>query len=252
MKRCIAIMIVCLIAVLTNPVKAHAIDVVTGNNYFPYSDERLPDGGLGTLLVKAIIEKMGVPVTVAFLPWDEGYQQTLSGRYVATFPYIKTPEREADFLYSDELFTVRPYLFTNFERATGVTQASDMIGKTLCVPKGWEVDAYLSEYAKSGQMRVYNKTGVGGCFKLLSEGKVDAVSIDRFLGTIAARSINSAPWFKARRLAIDASPNYLIVPKSMPGADRWIARFNEARQELRNDGTIANLTNSYFEAYKQD
>jgi len=101
-------------------------------------------------------------------------------------------------------------------------------------------------------MRVYNKTGVAGCFKLLSDGKVDAISIDRFLGTIAARSISNSAWFKARRLAIDASPNHLIVPKSMPGADRWIARFNEAREELRNDGTIAKLTNSYFEAYKQE
>jgi polar amino acid transport system substrate-binding protein len=229
--------------------KAQAIDVVTGNNYFPYSDERLPDGGLGTLLTKAIIEKMGVPVTVTFLPWNEGYQQTLAGKFVATFPYIKTAKREAEFLYSEELFTVRPYLFTNFQRAIGVTQASDMIGKSLCVPTGWSVDGYLDEYAQSGQMRVYDKTSVAGCFKLLHDGRVDAVSIDRFLGTIAARSISPSAWFKARRLALDASPNYLIVPRSLPGADRWIARFNEAREALRQDGTIAKLTNSYFEAY---
>ncbi|HBM14284.1 MAG TPA: amino acid ABC transporter substrate-binding protein, partial [Rhodospirillaceae bacterium] len=85
MKRSILVCMVLLVAALTSPIKAQAIDVVTGNNYFPYSDERLPNGGLGTLLVTAIIEKMGVPVTVTFLPWDEGYQQTLSGRFVATF-----------------------------------------------------------------------------------------------------------------------------------------------------------------------
>ncbi|MEQ8829615.1 MAG: transporter substrate-binding domain-containing protein [Alphaproteobacteria bacterium] len=228
---------------------AKAVELVTGNNYFPYADERIPGGGLATVLVKAIFEKMGHNATVSFAPWPDGFQATREGRFLATFPYIKTPEREAEFLYTDELFSVRPHIFMNFTNAPGLTQPSDLAGKILCVPVGWGIDEYLKDVTASGQVRVYDQTTVVGCFQLLAQGKVDAISIDRRLGTAAARAVQEGAWFKVRRLTIDSSPNYMIIPKSLPGAQEWIKRFNAAKDSLRMDGTVARLIQTYYENY---
>jgi len=240
-----------LVAGITGAIpRAQAVELVTGNNYFPYTDERLPEGGLATVLVKAIMARMEVQANITYLPWEEGYAATLSGRFLATYPYIRTDRREAEFLYSDELFAVRPHIFFNFQRAPGLTQPSEMAGRSLCLPAGWEVDSYLKEVHASGRMSVVPATNVVGCFKLLYDGKVDAVSIDRRLGTAAARAISNSTWFKVRRLTIDSSPNYLIIPKSLPGAQDWINRFNAAKAELRAEGTIGILTTEYFAKYQ--
>lgn len=228
---------------------AKAVELVTGNNYFPYTDERIPGGGLASVLVKAVFEQMGLQANLTFASWPDGYQATKEGRYLATFPYIRTQEREAEFLYSDELFAVRPHVFMNYRNAPGLTQPSDLAGKILCVPQGWGVDDYLKDVVASGQLRVYDKTSVVGCFKLLRDGKVDAISIDRRLGTAGARAVKQGAWFKVRRLTIDSSPNYLIIPRSLPGAQEWMDRFNEAKNELRMNGTIARLIQSYYENY---
>lgn len=229
---------------------ASAVNLVSGNNYFPYSDERLPSGGLATVLVQAVFKHMGEVTDIAFLPWDEGYEATQSNRYLATFPYVRNPEREQAFLFSDPLFSVRPHIFMSFNNAPGLTQPEDLAGHTLCVPKGWAVDGYLQKVVELGQVAVYDQTGIVGCFQLLHQGKVDAISIDRELGTIAARAISAEPWTKIRNLAAGSNPNHLIVSKSLPNAADWINRFNTALQELRLDGTITRLTEEYYESYQ--
>lgn len=230
--------------------RSHAVELVTGNNYFPYTDERLPGGGLGTIIVEAVFERMEVDTNITYQPWDQGMAATREGRFLATFPYIRTPEREQHFLYSEPIFTVRPYIFMNFKNAPGLTQPSDLSGRVLCVPQGWGVDGYLQPVVDSGQVQIFNQTNVVGCFRLLFDGKVDAISIDRRLGQAAANAISSTKWTKTRRLSNDASPNHLIVSKSLEGGQGWIDRFNAALDILRADGTVARLTREYFDRYK--
>lgn len=244
----IAVLALCLMTV--GGPRAGAVELVTGNNYFPYSDERVPGGGLATVIVQAVFADMGMEANVSFLPWREGYQAALNGQYLATFPYIKTAEREVDFFYSEPLFTVRPQVFLNFRTAPGITQISDLAGKTLCVPEGWGVDSYLSEIVESGQLRVFDQTNIVGCFKLLHDDQVDAISMDRRLGTIAARNIDDAPWTKTRRLTNDSNPNHLIISKNLDGAAEWMRRFNASLEKLRSSGALADLTQRYFEAYQ--
>jgi polar amino acid transport system substrate-binding protein len=239
------------LAALAGPARVDAVELVTGNNYFPYSDERVPGGGLATVIVKAVFADMGMDPNVTFLPWADGYAAARDGRYLATFPYIRTAEREVDFFYSEPLFTVRPQVFMNFQTAPGITQISDLAGKTLCVPEGWGVDGYLSEIVDSGQLRVFDRTSIVGCFKLLHDGKVDAISMDRRLGTVAARTIDGQPWTKTRRLTNDSNPNHLIISKGLQGGAEWMRRFNASLEKLRSSGALAELTQRYFEAYEQ-
>lgn len=227
-----------------------AVELVTGNNYLPYTDERLPGGGFATILVKAMFDEVGIESNIHFMPWGEGYDAAKNGQFLATFPYIRTPERDVDFLFAVELFVVRPYLFINFNRATGITQLSDLNGKTLCVPKGWGIDSYLTPLTDSGQLAVVDTTNVVGCFQMLYDGKVDAISIDRRLGNAAAAHVNKGNWTKLRRLGSISNPNYLIIPRNYLNAEEWAARLSDAKAKLDADGTTARLLKEYYEAYR--
>lgn len=72
---------------------AEQFALVTGEDYPPFADPRLPGGGLATILVRQVVAALGATARVDFLPWRRGYEDTLRGRYDGTFPYVRTPER---------------------------------------------------------------------------------------------------------------------------------------------------------------
>lgn len=230
--------------------QAQTIPMVTGNNYYPYSDERLTGGGLATMIVTAVMEKMGATPQIDFMPWGDGYNSALAGQHVGTFPYIYTDERHQQFLYSDPIFAVRPHIFHSTYQSHALTTLDDMNGLTLCVPNGWAVDNYLSELVDNGSLTVVTGTNVVGCFQALREGTVNAVSMDRRLGTVAARLVDETTWFKAVRVSEESNSHYVIVSRVVPHGREWLDLFNAALRELQGDGTIAALTQQYYESYE--
>lgn len=229
---------------------AQELPIVTGNNYFPYTDERLPEGGLATLIVRTVFQRVGLDIRIDYKTWEEGYRATLNGDYAATYPYVKNAERAEKFFYSKKLFGVRPLLFVSFQNALYINEVEDVIGKTLCVPKGWAIDPYLLKAVSNAKARIFNGTTVLGCFQLLHRGDVDAISVDRRLGMAAARAVDESAWYKQKRFAVRSISNYLMVPKSMAGAEVIVGRFNQALEELQSEGVIEQITEAYFENYE--
>lgn len=212
--------------------KAQGVSLVTGDNYYPYTDRRLPNGGLATTIVAAALQKMGLEPQVAFKPWQEGYEQTKAGRYIATFPYIRTQKRAKEFMFSRALFIARPSLFVNFEHSLRIVEIDDVINRSLCVPDGWAVDGYLRPYEKSGKITVEYASSMYDCFKMLKSGVVDMVSADSRMGFALAGTLSTDNWTKAYRFSPKGSPNYLMVSRNFPGAALWLEGFNNALSDI--------------------
>ena len=98
----------------TRPVSAaeKTIRLTTGPSYYPLTDIRRPDGGRATRIVSAVFKAQGKDIVIEWLPWRRGYEMTKAGKYGATFPYLKTPEREREFYFSDVLMTEESLLWT--------------------------------------------------------------------------------------------------------------------------------------------
>jgi polar amino acid transport system substrate-binding protein len=228
--------------------QAQTVSLVTGNNYYPYTDERLNGGGLATIYVRTVLEAMGATPEFDFLGWDEGLQAALEGRYAGTFPYIYTEERNELFHYSDPIFSVRPHIFTAARKFGGVGPLNSLRGATLCVPNGWGLDGDLREMLDRGEIKVLTGTNVVGCFRALREAKVHAISIDRRLGTIAARSVDLKYWYIAERLSDEANPHHLIISRRVPNAREWLDQFNATLNRLQSEGVMYDITSEFYES----
>jgi len=241
-----------ILAILLFPAAAQAqtIPLVTGNNYYPYSDERLTGGGLATIIVTTVLEEMGQDPQVVFMGWEEGYAAAQAGQYVGTFPYIYTEDRHELFYYSDPIFAVRPYVFLSANQSDGIRRLEHLSGKTMCVPDGWGVDRYLRDMVDNGEITMLTGTNVVGCFQALHDAQVDAVSMDRRLGTIAARFVNEETWFRAERLTDDSNSHYVIVSRNVPNAREWLDLFNDTLRRLQGLGVMTELTAEYYESYE--
>ena len=73
------------------------LDLVTGNDFAPFTGEDLPQGGMLTELVLRSFKAMGLGYDVRFVPWKRGYDGVVAGKFLGTFPYVRTPEREQEF-----------------------------------------------------------------------------------------------------------------------------------------------------------
>ena len=76
------------------------VKLVTGNDYQPYTHESLPEGGLFNEIVKRAYDKVGITYAIDWKPWRRGFNETLAGKYLATYPYVLTEERNKLFAFS--------------------------------------------------------------------------------------------------------------------------------------------------------
>jgi len=242
--------VVLAVTLFTFAAQAQTISLVTGNNYYPYSDERLTGGGLATIIVTTVIEEMGATPEITYTGWEEGYTAAQAGQYVGTFPYIYSEERHGLFHYSDPIFAVRPYVFVSANQSDGIRRLEHLAGKKMCVPNGWGIDGYLRDMVDSGDITMLTGTNVVGCFQALRDAQVDAISMDRRLGTAAARVVEETTWFRAERMTDNSNSHYVIVSRNVPNAREWLDQFNETLRRLQGLGTITELTAEYYESYE--
>jgi polar amino acid transport system substrate-binding protein len=230
-------------ALLSTPVVL-AVDLTTGPNYPPLSDQSKADGGIATRIVSATFQSMGEAVLLDWLPWKRGFEDTKAGRYQATFPYVRSPERELDFLYSDVIFTHQSFLWTRTGDTLSAQDPSTFKGqKALCIPHGYRspIEDVLRTQIASGEVRVERPITRESCIRMLvskrvdattgSEGEVGASLLATGLGTQISRG-------KKPIVELDF---FLIAPKSNPQSAELINRFNSQLRKLRADGQYRRL-----------
>ncbi|MCG8612454.1 MAG: transporter substrate-binding domain-containing protein [Pseudomonadales bacterium] len=75
------------------------IHFATGE-YPPFVSEQLPDNGPSTIIIREACRRAGLKAEFDFFPWARAAYEVKIGDYVATYQWVKTPEREKDFLFS--------------------------------------------------------------------------------------------------------------------------------------------------------
>ncbi|OPH11761.1 amino acid ABC transporter substrate-binding protein, partial [Azospirillum brasilense] len=74
-RRCLLAML--LLLAVFGPVRAapldSALDLVTGNDFAPFTGEDLSEGGLLTDIVRRAFDEVGLRYGVRFMPWRRGY-----------------------------------------------------------------------------------------------------------------------------------------------------------------------------------
>jgi polar amino acid transport system substrate-binding protein len=229
----------CLFLSLVLCASAQAADLrlVTGDDYAPFTGQALPEGGMLTQVVRAALQQSNIASSLDWQPWKRGYLKTLRGDYDATFPYVRTPQREEEFLYSEPLFIAEQHIFSRAGEVIEVDDVPSMQGRRLCYPLGWQPPPIIQQLVDDGQLNRHSPAGLHECARLLLMGRDDFFISDRRLGETALR-LTGEPIERFRRSnsAINRSTLHLIVPRSHPQAAVIIAQFNQGLAQLRASG----------------
>jgi polar amino acid transport system substrate-binding protein len=216
--------------------------LVSGNGYPPYADQHLPGGGLATKVVEAAFAAVGDRVQVEWLPWRRGYALARAGRYVATYPYMRTPEREADFLYSDPVVTGASFLYALKDAPFPLT-SEGFKGRRLCLPHGWTspTEQALKQAILTGEVRVERPIDLTACAMMVKMGRADGFSALEPLAEAVLRRSGLGPFFRRGEQPVSSLTLALIAPRRLPGSAALIERFNEGLRRIRANGVAQRL-----------
>lgn len=213
--------------------------LATGDDYPPFTGRSLPGGGLITEIVTRVLQAMGRSPQIVWLPWRRGYVEAASGDVFGTFPYIRTPERERQFLFSAPLLEVTNRVFVRRDAQLSFERVEDLSGARGCMMLGGAHPRALQALIDAGRITVEAPDSLASCFRMLQAGRVDFVSINEWVAPYAAReALGHEDMVRPIGPPIEVLTQHLIVARSLPGAQVFIAQFDAALAKLRHSGDI--------------
>ncbi|WP_395458272.1 substrate-binding periplasmic protein [Azospirillum melinis] len=238
------------------PAPYTGLDLVTGSDYAPYTGDNLPGGGLVTDMVRRAFAVGGRRYDVRFMPWKRGYDGVVAGRFLATFPYIRTPEREREVLFSDPVMEVRQFVYLSNRsgmefRGRTVGQAGDsggledFQGRTICQPVGYALPAGLEAMVGQGRLTRQTPSDLGACVRMVATGRADVLVIDEFSGAAAIQRSGLADDIRVADRPFAVVTLHLVVGRATPGAETTVADFNDGLKALKQQGVYHQLLLSH-------
>jgi polar amino acid transport system substrate-binding protein len=225
---------------------ASRLQIVTGDNYAPYAAQYLPEGGLTTNVVKQVYKNLNEDVEIDLQSWSQGYSQTKTGQYAATFPYGSNPERDKEFIYSDSLFDMKLNTFSSPDSELDPTNISSYVGKTQCMPSDWTPSPKFQPLVQSEQIKLEPAKNIAACAQMVIEGKADFFNADPEQGEAAIKRIGAdASQIIVSAEAVDVKSLYMIASKSDPKSIEIITKFNTGLRMLKARGEYDKIVSIY-------
>ncbi|MCH2163382.1 MAG: transporter substrate-binding domain-containing protein [Marinovum sp.] len=237
------------------------INLLTADDYAPFTDRNILNGGLVTEVVHKAMEKAAPSEGFAIHwvnDWSAHLEPMLSNALLDLgFPWLQ-PDCQADpsqyrcenFYFSEPMFEMLILLFTNKSNPIQFNTDSDMLGKTLCRPAGYfthDLDKNGRRWLADNLINLERPTTVGDCFEMLAEGKVDAVALNEFTGRQAIADLGLADRIEivqTRPLSIEGL--HVVVHKTHPQAQYMLETINNGLSEIKASGTYQQVINQHM------
>ncbi|NVO24068.1 substrate-binding domain-containing protein [Donghicola mangrovi] len=224
----------------TSAVAQDSLTFATSQPYGLISGSELPDGGVGTLVFKHIMDKAGLNAAVEFAPsWTDAEEGARKADYAGTFPFYYTLARSLSFRYSDAVLAVGERLYANDVRLSSL---DDLAGKDVCYPEGYDLATSLQLRVDAGDFSRVFAPDMNACFQKLANKEVFAVLADQ---SEAGFVLNFADYDVAavRESNFDLARRtlHLMIPFDYPNAADIITKFNTALTEARDSGELEQM-----------
>jgi polar amino acid transport system substrate-binding protein len=215
--------------------------VGTDTPFPPFEIGKPPDiTGYDIEVVNAIAEDLGLTVTYQDTSFDTIFRDTAQGKFdMAVAASTITPEREQTVDFSDPYYQANQSLIVARD-STDIATTDDLGGKTVGAQDGTTGEDYANEETPAAQVRGFPEGP--DAINALRAGQVDAVIIDQ---PVAVDAVESLPGGDIK-IAQEIVTSELYGLPFAPGNDALREAVNGALQELKDDGTIADLYQRYF------
>jgi len=221
--------------------EAGVLVVGTEGTYSPFS---FHEGGAGELtgydveIITAVAEQLGVEVEFVETPWDAIFAALDAGRVDVIANQVSiTPERLERYVFS-EPYTYSPGVLIVAE-GSDIASFDDLAGRT----SAQSLTSNWAEIATEAGADVEEVEGFAQAAELLRSGRVDATINDRLTYLDYVQSQGGETGLVDVAETEETSENALAF---RAGSDSLVTAVDEALATLAADGTLAEISASYF------
>jgi hypothetical protein len=250
------------------PAKLPPLRFLTSGDYAPFADQSLPEGGLHVEIVKAAMER-GNPDQDYTLTWIDDFEVHLtellpSGAYDAGYMWFMPDCSKVDLYGPEAKMRCSTYLATDpfFEDAVGfytkagsplvnATSYEDLKGKRLCRPEGWFMwDLEAEGLVEPAVIMVKPATQID-CWKALEADEADVVTFDAAPAEDDLVTLKISDNIKEIKALASIQTSHVLIPKSNPNGEAYIAILNKGLAEIRADGTWFNMLTTRMREHEE-
>lgn len=236
------------------------INLLTADDYAPFTGKELPNGGLITEIVDAAMRAAAPEQGFAIHwvdDWASHHEPLLSNTLLDIgFPWYQpdcanSPEeyRCQNFHFSDPMFEELMVLFVDKDRPFVFNRDADVEGKTLCRPSGYltfDLNQDGRNWLKDGKITLVQPKQTRDCFEKLLEGEVDAVALVDFQGKQMLNEMGVADQVTVLPQPLAILGEHVIVHKTHPDAEYMLATVNEGLRAIRADGSYQDIVERHL------
>ena len=226
------------------------VNLLTGDDYAPFTDRGLHNGGLTNDIVQQAMEFANPDAGFA-IHWVNGWSGHLdpllsNALLDMGFPWGR-PDCETDpdayrctdFEFSEPLFEMLMLFFTAADSDMVFNTDADVLGRTICRPEGYSQFFFDHEgrnWLKDGKITLVTPPTLDNCFEMLLEGEVDAVAMNEFTGRATIKKFGTDK-FKVLPRPASLDGLHVVIHKSHPQVDEMLALINEGLVGIKENGT---------------
>ena len=247
------------------------IRMLTADDYQPFTDRALPEGGMITDIVKTAMtgqsQKGNGPASEVF--WVNDWSAHLNPLLVSRafdmgFPWFQPNCERYDeldeparfrcdkLMFSEPVFEILVLFFTRQGSEFQYTSDADVVGKRLCRPSGYftfDLDDNGRNWVKDEKITLLRPQTVDECFKLLERDEVDAVVLNEFTGRAAVTKAGMNDKVNVIEKPVSLLSLHVIIAKTHPKAEEYIKHVNAALERIRESGEYAKIVEDHLSVF---
>jgi len=216
----------------------------------PFIGETLPHFGVVPQLINEAFATQGVSVEYGFFPWKRAYTEVKQGRWQASAIWGRTPEREADCLFSAVVYRDEVVLFYRRDKPIdwdgSLAAAEQLKGLRIGIPLGSAKIPVLAQAEQRGWIE-YEASGDELInLRKLAAGRIDAVDIVKGSGSHVLSQLSAKERARLTTTQTYETWDYhLIFSRQLPESERLQQLFDQGLRELQDSGRYAQLWQSF-------
>jgi len=215
---------------------------ITWGEWPPFHSRSLLNNGLYSHLIREVYQAVGISVEYGVYPWKRALlvAQTQSSTWHGSSGWVKTPEREEEFLYSDAMRSGCVVFFHKLKTSFDWRRPESLSRQRVGVTSGFRSHNLLQEMQDSGlDIKVDEVSEEKFGIRMLNAERVDVFVGDRAVGqAIINQELSqidaSAITFHPQPLYCDTY--HMVFPKQKLASQYLVQQFNAGLKILRDNG----------------
>ena len=224
------------------------VDLVTGNDFKPYADETLPEGGMITEIVVTAFRDLGYEPVVDFLNWPSGYDLTKRGKFAANWAWAPTAEREADFFYSDSLAEDLTFVYWHIDRPKDFEQLDDVAGHRVCRAVDYYTE-FMDHLIEGGQIEFTQPKDINECWRGLADGSFDFVIQAEFASAAQHAELGLTDKIVKSDAVVSKQSYHAIFPRSISESEALRNDFDRAVRKMEQTGELNEIVERHLKTF---